>query len=57
MQEEGDEMEEDEEESETCEGGCTKSTPIEVVEDVVEPQEVIRPVEAKQKTRVEVATT
>ena len=53
VEEEGEEMEADEEESEDSGGAGTKSTPIEVVEEVVEPRVEPKPVEVRQKTRVQ----
>ena len=47
-------MEEDKKESEDSGGGGTRSTPIEVREEVVEPLVVLKPVEVRPKARVEV---
>ena len=56
VHEENDEMDEDEQESETSAAG-DRITPTEVVNEVVVPIDVPKPVEARQKPRVEVATT
>ena len=56
-EEEDDDMYEDEEEPETGEKVAgTRYTPIELVVEVVAPREVPKPVEVKQKPRVEEAT-
>ena len=57
-EEEDDDMDEDEEEPEAGEEVAgTRDTPIEVVAEVVAPREVPKPVEVKQKPKVEEATT
>ena len=57
-EEEDDDIDEYEEEPEAGEEVAgTGDTPIEVVAEVVAPREVPKPVEVKQKTRVEEATT
>ena len=57
-EEEDDDMDEDEEEPEAGEEVAgTRDTPIDVVAEVVAPLEVPMPVEVKQKSRVEEATT
>ena len=57
-EEKDDGMEEDEEElEEEEEARDTRETPIEVAAEVVAPQEVPKPVEVKQKPRVEETTT